>query len=76
MDGQQKQSCESCVHYKRTDMRAFLDDPDAIFMLCSWSPMQPEWMPVPAFSVFPFNGMSQRKPTDGANCQCYEPRSA
>lgn len=77
----QEQCCATCLHYKRVDARAtamtagYVMDPSAIYMLCTWTPAQPFWMPPPYLADGPVPSLAaQREPTDGVTCPVYNAR--
>lgn len=66
--------CGDCQHYKRVDLRAFLNDPDCVYMLCTWEPEQPFWLPPPYLAGPSVNLAAAREPGDGADCRAWIPR--
>ena len=60
-----KKCCGNCVFYGSLNARAYFNDPAAVFNVCTWKPMQPDWMPSPYIM------QSRREPTDGSECPCF-----
>lgn len=69
-----KQNCGTCRHYAEVDARAEMIDPACIYMVCTWRPKQPFWVPAPFRSESPFGPRldSIRKPGDGEKCETWE----
>lgn len=68
------QSCGTCRHYNKVDARQALNDPDCVYMMCTWVPSQPFWMPPPYLRGPGINIAAILKPDDGAECPVYSVR--
>lgn len=65
--------CGKCKFYKNIDAREAMMDPAAKFTVCTWTPIQPFWMPVPYLadgfsSIIP----ARRKYDEGEDCPTFE----
>lgn len=63
--------CGTCRHYKEVDARGAMFDPDCIYHMCTWQPVQPDWIQPPYLRGQAVAMEAIRKPTDGTACPVY-----
>jgi hypothetical protein len=69
--------CGTCKHWQPVDARRMMQDPDARYVVCTWTPPQPFWMPAPFLSRGVFVSPDAiTRGDEGRSCPVWEEKDA